>query len=133
MNLQDLIVDPNKLDTYSPPRHGNTVNHRLWPQTDEPAPIEVLHGQLGFGGGADPHYHADSDQMIYSLSGVMRIEGLEDSVELHPGQFIFLPKGLEHQVHILNPEGVKCIVMYMPRLAEDDIRPAKQLGQREIK
>lgn len=128
MKLGDLLIDPDQLQTYSPPRHGKTVNHRLWPQTDGPAPIEVLHGHLGFGGGADAHYHAESDQMIYMLSGVMRIEGLEDSVVMKPGQFIFLPKGLEHRVHIENPENVNCIVMYMPRLGEDDIQPAKSLG-----
>ena len=129
MKLKDLLIDPNNLETYSPPRHAETVNHRLWPQTDGPAPIEVIHGFLGPNGGAEAHYHAESDQMIYMLSGIMRLEGQKDSVELHKGQFIFLPKGLEHRVHILNPEGVKCIVMYMPRLNSDDILPAKGLGK----
>ena len=121
MKLKDLLIDPNELETYSPPRHTETVNHRLWPQTGGPAPIEVLHGFLGPGGGAEAHYHAKSDQMIYILSGVMQIEGLEDTVEMHPGHFIFIPKGLEHRVHVVNPEGVNCIVMYMPRLGSDDI------------
>ncbi len=128
MKLSDLLVDPDKLATYSPPRHTDTLNHRLWPQQDDPdAPIEVIHGHLGAGGGADPHFHAKSDQMIYLLSGALKITGIEDSVTMAPGQFIFVPKYLEHRVDILNPEGVDIIVMYMPRLSLDDILPAKSV------
>jgi hypothetical protein len=29
MKLSDLRVDPKTLDTYTPPRHQGTVNHRL--------------------------------------------------------------------------------------------------------
>lgn len=128
MKLSDLLIDPDVLETYSPPRHSETVNHRLWPQTEGPAPIEIIHGALGPGGSADAHYHANSDQLLYMLSGVIRMEGLEDSVDLHKGQFIFVPKGMEHQLTIMNPEGAKCLVMYMPRL-NGDILPAKRLGQ----
>lgn len=126
MKLKDLLIDPDKLETYSPPRHAETVNHRLWPQTDGPAPIEVIHGFLGPGGGAEAHYHAESDQLLYVLSGTIRLEGLEDTVDMHKGQFIFVPKGLEHRLSVISPEGAKCLVMYMPRL-NGDILPAKSL------
>lgn len=126
MKLKDLLIDPDKLETYAPPKHAETVNHRLWPQTDGPSAIEVIHGSLGPGGSAEAHYHANSDQLLYMLSGVIRLEGLEDSVDLLPGQFIFVPKGMEHRLTIISPEGAKCLVMYMPRL-NGDIQPAKNL------
>ena len=56
------------------------------------------------------------------------MEGLEDSVDLTQGQFIFVPQGIEHGLTIMSPEGAKCLVMYMPRL-NGDILPAKTLGQ----
>ncbi len=127
MKLAEFLVDPAKLATYSPPKHSETINHRLWPQEGCDAPIEVIHGFLGYGGGADPHFHALSDQMVYLLSGSMRITGIEDEVTMAPGQFIFIPKGQEHRVEILSPDGVNILVMYMPKLSVNDILPAKHL------
>lgn len=130
MKLSDLRVDPKKIDTYAPPRHQGTVNHRLWPKPGMRSPIEVIHGHLAFGGGADPHYHAVSDQMVYMLSGQLRIVGLEDEVILSDGEFMMLPKGLEHQVEVLTQPGADILVMYMPQLSFNDILPAKSLENR---
>lgn len=127
MKLSDLLVDPDHLDTFSPPRHAKTLNHRLWPKHEEASEIEVIHGFLGFGGGADPHFHAVSDQMIYMLSGELQIFGSEDNVVMKKGHFMFIPKGLEHRVEVLSPEGANIIVMYMPRLKVSDILPATNL------
>lgn len=129
MKLGDFLVDPKSLEAFTPPRHGETVNHRLWPMQDGPSGIEIIHGFLGHGGGAEPHFHRVSDQMIYMLSGQMRLVGLEDSVTLTPGQFLFIPKGTEHRVDILSAEGVNILVMYMPRLDVEDIRPAEALSR----
>lgn len=127
MKLSDLLVDPGLLDTFSPPRHAKTLNHRLWPKHDGASDLEVIHGYLGHGGGADPHFHAISDQMVYMLSGKLQIFGIEDDVVMKTGDFIFIPKGLEHRVEVLSPEGANIIVMYMPRLNSSDILPAKNL------
>lgn len=132
MKLSDLLVDPAKLGSFSPPRHAKTLNHRLWPRHENPSDIEVIHGFLGHGGGADPHFHAVSDQMVYMLSGELKIFGIEDSVAMHPGQFIFIPKGLEHRVEVVSHAGANIIVMYMPRLSEADILPAKNLQAAEF-
>lgn len=131
MKLSDLRVDPKTLDTYAPPRHRGTVNHRLWPKPGMSGPIEVIRGHLAFGGGADPHYHANSDQMVYMLSGQLRIVGLEDEVILSNGEFMMLPKGLEHRVEVLTQPGADILVMYMPQLSFDDILPAKTLKWKE--
>ena len=127
MKLSDLLVDPDQLDTFSPPRHAKTLNHRLWPKHEDASDIEVIHGFLGYGGGADPHFHAVSDQMVYMLSGQLQIFGAEDSVVMKTGHFMFIPRGLELRVEVLSPDGANIIVMYMPRLSTSDILPAKNL------
>ncbi|WP_434051910.1 MAG: cupin domain-containing protein [Roseibium sp.] len=131
MKLADLLVDPDQLYPFSPPKHANTLNHRLWPRHENPSDIEVIHGFLGHGGGADPHFHSVSDQMVYMLSGELKIIGNEDSVIMQAGQFIFIPKGLEHRVEVLSQDGANIIVMYMPRLSVSDILPAKNLQAAE--
>jgi uncharacterized RmlC-like cupin family protein len=46
------------------------------------------------------HHHGDYDTAIYIVSGSLRMEsgpGGTDAVEAHPGDFLFVPKGLVHR------------------------------------
>lgn len=43
------------------------------------------------------HKHHEEDEMFYVLSGQMTIEFRDHSVVLNPGEFIIVPRGIEHR------------------------------------
>lgn len=43
------------------------------------------------------HHHADEDEMFLVLSGRLRIELRDGAVELGPGEFYIVPRGVEHK------------------------------------
>ena len=53
------------------------------------------------------HHHENRDELLLCLSGQLRIEFRDDSVELGPGEFYIVPRGTEHrtladeEVHVL--------------------------------
>lgn len=62
-----------------------------------------------------PHYHPDgSEAMIYNLSGSVEVkhgEDLKNSVIVHPGDFIYIPGNVLHQVtNLSTTEPVKSII-----------------------
>jgi mannose-6-phosphate isomerase-like protein (cupin superfamily) len=50
------------------------------------------------------HHHADADEMFLVLSGSFRMDyrdasGTELSMEIGPGEFVIVPRGMEHRPH----------------------------------
>jgi len=59
------------------------------------------------------HCHADADELFLVLSGTLRMELREQVVEIEPGEFFIVPRGVEHrpvaphevEVVLFEPEG----------------------------
>lgn len=53
------------------------------------------------------HHHAEADELFLVLDGVLRIQFRSHEVVLAPGQFVIVPRGVEHrpvadeEVHVL--------------------------------
>jgi mannose-6-phosphate isomerase-like protein (cupin superfamily) len=43
------------------------------------------------------HHHETEDEMFLSIRGCFKIEFRDHSVELHPGEFLIVPHGVEHR------------------------------------
>ncbi|WP_200949536.1 cupin domain-containing protein [Leifsonia sp. Root227] len=43
------------------------------------------------------HHHANEDEMFLLVSGRLRVDLEDGQVELHPGEFVIVPKGVEHR------------------------------------
>ncbi|MGO9403435.1 MAG: cupin domain-containing protein [Terriglobales bacterium] len=43
------------------------------------------------------HHHEDADELLLCLSGRLRIEFRDSSVELGPGELYIVPAGIEHR------------------------------------
>lgn len=60
------------------------------------------------------HSHADTDETFIVMDGVMIMSFRDRSVEVHPGEMIVVPKGVEHKPSseegykalLIEPEGV---------------------------
>ena len=43
------------------------------------------------------HKHDDEDELFYVISGILRMEFRDKTVEIQPNEFIIVPKGAEHR------------------------------------
>jgi mannose-6-phosphate isomerase-like protein (cupin superfamily) len=71
--------------------------HEYW----KPYIAGELNGQLiklvKFQGEFVWHHHENEDEMFLVVKGRFRIEFRDKSVELEPGEFIIVPRGVEHK------------------------------------
>lgn len=54
------------------------------------------------------HQHADEDEMFLVVNGHLRIELRDRTVELEPGEFFIVPRGVEHKP--VAPQLVECLL-----------------------
>lgn len=67
--------------------------------------VARVKGTLGW------HAHNDEDELFFVLSGALRIEMREDSVNLGPGEVFVVAKGVEH-----NPVAMdECCIMLIEK------------------
>ena len=119
------------LEPYAPPHHSHTTNRRILGPEDGVGDLLVVHGTLGPGGGADPHYHEHCDQLIFVIAGRCRVRvggsgvsGVEMDEELGPNDTAFLPRSIPHVVDVLGDEPLKLFITYLPALRPGDTHPA---------
>ena len=43
------------------------------------------------------HDHANEDEMFFIVKGILKIEFRDKTIELHPGEMLVVPKGVEHK------------------------------------
>ena len=117
MHIGDLVVRSDSVPAYEPPGHTGTVNRRLVPPPGQATgKLEVVLGVLQPGGQALLHAHADLDQAMYVLEGGCRVESGGEAAEMGPGQIVYLPAGVPHQVTALGPPALRLLVIYAPPL-----------------
>jgi mannose-6-phosphate isomerase-like protein (cupin superfamily) len=57
-----------------------------------------------FEGAFDWHHHAEEDELFLVVSGRMRMGLRDGDVDLDPGEFIIVPRGVEHRPEALTEE-----------------------------
>jgi len=111
--MRKYITHLDELPLYSPPGHSKTTNRRLL-GSDR---VEVVFGQIEYGGQADPHSHADVEQAFFVLEGKAVVEIAEKSAEVGPNDFVYLPPGTSHRVTPLDGPPLKLLIIYAPPLS----------------
>jgi quercetin dioxygenase-like cupin family protein len=112
-----IKVRPSDLDVYMPAGHDDTYNRRLVGAGIGSKYVEVILGEMGPKGVADPHAHNDLEQIIYLLEGILKVisDGIEDVLE--PGDLGFIPVGVSHQI-FCESERATFLVIYAPPKAK---------------
>lgn len=47
------------------------------------------------------HYHELEDELFYVVDGILFIELLDKTLELHSGEFVIIPKGVAHKPYAI--------------------------------
>jgi quercetin dioxygenase-like cupin family protein len=118
------VIHPAEAESYSPPRHVNTINYRLAGKggiiTEN---LEILLGELWKGSEAEYHYHQESEQAIFILEGECKLEFQDGYGEVASKEdLVVIPKKLGHRL-LVTSEKLRALVIYSPNLKENDIVP----------
>lgn len=79
------------------PRHEAETLSKLWhPKilgqvNDQYVKVARIKGEFTW------HSHAEEDELFYVLKGSMRMDFQRDSVHLHEGEFLIVPRGTIHR------------------------------------
>lgn len=128
--MKRYIVHSCELPIYTPPAHSHTKNRRLLgPGPFGSGRVEVVLGEIEYGGQADPHSHSGVEQAFFVFQGkaVVEIEG-EDTI-VGPDDFIYVPAGATHRVTPLEGPPLKILILYAPPLSSP--QKSKQAGGRK--
>ncbi|HSD06613.1 cupin domain-containing protein [Flavobacterium sp.] len=63
-----------------------------------------------------PHYHEDYDETIYGLEGKITFNVAGQLKELHPGESLFIARGISHGFDNLSSEDCKALAIVTPAL-----------------
>lgn len=106
-------VSPQDVEGYIPTGHDDTFNRRLLGPSSGSQYVEVILGEMGSNGTADPHTHDNFDQILYIMEGRLRIICEDIDEVLVPGDLGFIPIGVSHQVFSETPKS-RFLVIYAP-------------------
>ena len=131
--MKRYIVHSYELPGYTPPAHSQTTNRRLLgPGPFGSERVEVVLGEIEYGGQADPHSHSGVEQAFFVIQGkaVVEIEGQSEVVG--PDDFIYLPAGASHRVTPLEGPSLKLLILYAPPLSSSP-KSRQKKSQKGIK
>jgi mannose-6-phosphate isomerase-like protein (cupin superfamily) len=115
--MKKYITRMKDLSPYTPPGHSKTTNYRLLgPGPGGSDRLEVVLGQIEYGGQADPHVHPDLEQAFFVLEGRAVVEIAGETEAVGPNDFIYLPPGTPHRVTPLEGSPLKILIIYSPPL-----------------
>ena len=109
------------------------VTLRLLAETDQTNGAFAL-GEFSGGGGpwTVPHIHENSEESFFVLDGTFTFTLNEDEVELGPGAFILVPRGMRHVMRaeagggrfltLWTPGGLEAMFVELSRLPTDSLR-----------
>jgi quercetin dioxygenase-like cupin family protein len=60
------------------------------------------------------HTHKTEDEMFYVLDGDVTFQCGEETFDVHPGGFMFLPRGIQHSYRIRSNDPIRLIVVTAP-------------------
>lgn len=43
------------------------------------------------------HHHEQEDELFLVVKGILRMELRDQTIDIHPGEFLIVPKGVEHR------------------------------------
>jgi mannose-6-phosphate isomerase-like protein (cupin superfamily) len=84
VEVVNLAEKFRQIDEFWKPRIAGEVN-------DTCIKLVRLHGEFVW------HHHEAEDELFLVVAGKLRIDFRDRTLELHPGEFIIVPRGVEHR------------------------------------
>jgi quercetin dioxygenase-like cupin family protein len=119
-DIRQYVVTREDAHPYSPPAHTDTTNLLYFPKGKLGSKqFEVVLGMPRRGGGGEPHFHEEAEQMVFVLAGhgETEIEGVR--LPIGPGTMIYHPAGQLHR-ELAQSDDFQVLVIYSPGIGVKD-------------
>jgi mannose-6-phosphate isomerase-like protein (cupin superfamily) len=115
LRMEKYITHWKDLVPYTPPGHSKTTNYRLLGPGGSDR-MEVILGQIEYGGQADHHVHPDLEQAFFVLGGKAVVEIAGETEVVGPDDFVYFPPGTPHRITPLEGSPLRILIIYSPPL-----------------
>ncbi len=121
-DIRQYVVTEDEAQRYSPPAHTDTTNLLYLPRgACGSKQFEVVLGIPRKGGGGEPHFHDQAEQIVFVLAGHGETEIEGARYPIGPRTLIFHPPGLVHR-ELAVSEDFEVLVVYSPAIGVQDGR-----------
>lgn len=111
----NLSLHQNDQSNFNMEKINLSEKFSLFNEYWKPKIVGELNGQMvklvKFKGPFVWHHHDNEDEMFYVVKGSFEMEFRDKTITIHEGEFIIVPKGLEHRPHA--KEEV-CVMLFEP-------------------
>lgn len=118
---ESFVCKPADVEAFDVPHHEETESRELINPDRGSDDIVFRLTSMGKGGQDYWHAHDDAEQLIFVQSGegTIRIsqpdnEDEQETHDLEPGSFVYLPRNAYHQVTNTGEESLELIVIWAP-------------------
>lgn len=131
--IRKFVVTREDAERYNPPAHKETTN-LLYLAKDAlgSKQFEMVLGIPKPGGGGEPHFHTDAEQIVFVLSGYGETEIEGARLPIGPGTMIFHPIGQVHR-ELARSEDFEVLVIYSPGIGVKNSRSFKMRAAEKAK
>lgn len=120
--IRRFVVTREDAHAYSPPAHTDTTNLLyLAKGALGSKQFEVILGMPRKGGGGEPHFHEEAEQIVFVLAGHGETEIEGARLPIGPGTMIFHPPGQLHRELALSDD-FEVLVIYSPGIGVKESR-----------
>ena len=121
-DIQRYVLSEYDAHPYSPPAHTDTTNLLYLPRGAlGSTQFEVVLGMPRRGGGGEPHFHQEAEQIVFVLTGHGETEIEGTRLPIGPRTMIFHPPGQLHRELALSDD-FQVLVIYSPGIGVKDSR-----------
>ena len=129
--VRHYIVTEDDAHSYSPPAHTDTTNLLYLPKGALGSKqFEMVVGLPRPGGGGEPHFHQEAEQIVFVLAGQGETEIEGTRLPVGPGTMIFHPPGQLHR-ELAVSDDFKVLVIYSPGIGVKDSRSFRMRDEGE--
>jgi quercetin dioxygenase-like cupin family protein len=127
--IRRYVVTRDDAQPYSPPAHTETTNLLYLPKGALGSRnFEMVLGMPRRGGGGEPHFHAEAEQIVYVLAGHGETEIEGARLPIGPGTMIFHPAGQVHR-ELAMSDDFEVLVIYSPGIGVKNSRSFQMRGE----
>ena len=120
--IRRYVVTREDAHPYSPPAHKDTTNLLyLAKGALGSKQFEIVVGMPRKGGGGEPHFHKDAEQIIFVLAGQGETEIEGARLPIGPGTMVFHPAGQLHR-ELAVSDDFEVLVIYSPGIGVKNAR-----------